>query len=592
MASRATAETQDPGAKGSVWDQEKEENDDVQSFSEDSEDDADDLPRTAQEQLEDLVRKARRYLHNNREVSDFLWHTLYLALVSLVALSLDTGQHTLEQNMAVRSAMADASFTSSLGSQGSIQFANVQSVDDLWGWAQGPFAETVAGRGDAQGFFGRYLRVIGQVRFRQLRVQPNVGCVVPEYMDQYSTACYPGFSTTNEDVSAFGPVGELTGLPIWRWRTASELDEGWIVGKASGAYYAGSGFNFSMPTERVAAEEMLRFHRDNNWIDLQTRAVFVDFVSYNPNVRLLTLAKVIFELPPTGGAIPSITLRTSPLRMILPSESSTAMLAAEITLIVLTASYMIIDLHTAYRRGLTFLTDPWRLLDATNYLAYIVAFSLRLQPFYIMSARGFPPPPDAFVNYESAMWAVVQWKNVIALVALLSWIRLLKGIRLLRFMQIVTTTLGRAFLQVLPFCLVFVLLLWAFAIAHRLAFGDLVYSFRSVLMSMFTLQRVLLGADDFAVLWDANRLLGPLFYLGWTLASYLILANIFAAVLVEAMGSDALKSVPRVGAIDTAKGYYDRWADRRASAAEEARLAEQRRLEGEAKSLPAFVRGA
>lgn len=71
--------------------------------------------------------------------------------------------------------------------------------------------------------------------------------------------------------------------------------------------------------------------------------------------------------------------------------------------------------------------------------------------------------------------------------------------------------------------------------------------------------RVLLGADDFDKMWDVNRILGPLFFFGWTIAGYFILANIFIAIMAEAIEDIVhFGNAPRVGIFDTAKGAAQR----------------------------------
>jgi hypothetical protein len=74
---------------------------------------------------------------------------------------------------------------------------------------------------------------------------------------------------------------------------------------------------------------------------------------------------------------------------------------------------------------------------------------LRLQPFYVMSQNGFPPRPEGYTNYSLALWAVTQWKNVIALNVLLVWLRLFKAMHFIPFMRLFMGVLGRAFLQVM-----------------------------------------------------------------------------------------------------------------------------------------------
>lgn len=236
------------------------------------------------------------------------------------------------------------------------------------------------------------------------------------------------------------------------------------------------------------------------------------------------------------------------------------------------SSSILVELNAIRRDRWNYWKDPWHWFDALNFISFVAAFILRLQPFYIMTIRGFPPPPDAFVNYNTAMWAVAQWRNVIALNVLLAWLRLFKALRFIPFLRLFMGVLGRAFLQVLPFCIVFILVLWTFGIAHRLAFGSEIREYRTVLQSMFSLQRIILGSEDFDRMWDVNRILGPLFFFSWTLVGYFVLANMFVAILVESISNDKVRAIPHIGVADSARGAYHRWQIWQAQTAEEKRL--------------------
>ena len=40
--------------------------------------------------------------------------------------------------------------------------------------------------------------------------------------------------------------------------------------------------------------------KENLWVGKATRAVFVDFTVYNPNVNLFCVIQIVFEFPATG----------------------------------------------------------------------------------------------------------------------------------------------------------------------------------------------------------------------------------------------------------------------------------------------------
>ena len=43
--------------------------------------------------------------------------------------------------------------------------------------------------------------------------------------------------------------------------------------------------------------------KENDWIDFNTRAVFLEFTVYNPNVNLFSYINFVMEFPATGGVM-------------------------------------------------------------------------------------------------------------------------------------------------------------------------------------------------------------------------------------------------------------------------------------------------
>jgi hypothetical protein len=58
----------------------------------------------------------------------------------------------------------------------------------------------------------------------------------------------------------------------------------------------------------------LTFLEQQNWIDRQTRAVFVEFNVYNPNIKIFAYCYLLFEFLPTGTIVKSY--RFSPMTLL------------------------------------------------------------------------------------------------------------------------------------------------------------------------------------------------------------------------------------------------------------------------------------
>ena len=54
---------------------------------------------------------------------------------------------------------------------------------------------------------------------------------------------------------------------------------------------------------RRTARNLTRL-RQENWLDLRTRAIFLEFTVYNPNSNLYASAIMVTEFPSWGAAVP------------------------------------------------------------------------------------------------------------------------------------------------------------------------------------------------------------------------------------------------------------------------------------------------
>ena len=418
-----------------------------------------------------------------------------------------------------------------------------------------PFASTVfsASFPNQPGFFFRYFRILGLVRLRQVRVKKD-SCRIPDSLAEYITECYGPFSESVMDSAPFGPVDPNTNTGTWKWYSEAELKEGSYTGR-SNIDYPGSGFNVTLPMDYSGVLEKLYYLKDNNWIDRQTRAIFIDFIVYNANTRLITLVKVAIEFPASSGCRPFLLLRTSRIDRLVGSEMSRTAMLAETILLVLVSLYIVHEVLNFRRLRWKYFRDSWVYVEIVNYFLFIGAFILRFQPFDQVSRKGFPPRPDEFINYETAMWAIIQWKNIMSINSVITWMRLFKYVRAVPFMQLLIGTISLAMGQVLSFLSIFIIILSGFTLANLLAFGGELAQFRSYEFTLYTLYRSLLGADYFEDMYEVNRFLGPALFIGWTMIGFFLLLNMFVAILNDAI-DEVKSSIPKTTLLEMLTRWF------------------------------------
>merc|ERR1712184_5952 len=105
--------------------------------------------------------------------------------------------------------------------------------------------------------------------------------------------------------------------------------------------------------------------------------------------------------------------------------------------------------------------------------------------------------------------------NNVAICVFCAWVKLFKYISFNKTMTQLSSTLSRCAGDVLGFAVMFFIVFFAFAQLGYLLFGTQVKDFSNFDDAIFTLLRTILGDFDFHAIEQANRFLGPVFFLAY-----------------------------------------------------------------------------
>jgi len=482
-----------------------------------------------------------KFQKEHHETLELLYYLVFVVLVSLVVEAHCHGQDFQRHNMALKAAIAQ---------QEAPFLTDVASTADIWPWITGPFLSSVLAGSlpDEQGFpdvqegsFYRSFRILGQIRMRQVRVKAD-SCDIPEPLRDRVAGCYALLQTSspyfggasNEDTSDYGPPqqrrkGAAAGAKggeagseggagggsgeggdgggggsknvrlEFRWYSAETLEESAFYGRAW-SRYPGSGFNISVPRNYTAALEMLNAHQEAGWMDVQTRAVFLDFILYNSNLNLLSQAKVSIEVSATGAATPFLTIRTAPTHLLLLSQALRGPLIIELLVAFFVALFVLFEAWSAVKLRWMYLLNNWLAVDLFNYALFVYAFTQRFWVYSFTSRydrfpRSSPfPNPTEYISYDTAFEAINQYTNVLAFNVLLTWLKVFKYLSHVPFIKVLLGSLSKSTASIGVYLLVAVTSSMAFVCGYHIAFGHEIYEARSVPVTFMTLYRVLLGS--------------------------------------------------------------------------------------------------
>ncbi|VDP85309.1 unnamed protein product [Echinostoma caproni] len=339
--------------------------------------------------------------------------------------------------------------------------------------------------------------IIGVPRVRQLRMSSN-SCLIPTDFREDIRECYGPYDVTHEDKTSFGPMNGTA----WIYTPSDELEMSLFWGTAS--LYGGGGYYVDLSTNRSEADDQLQFLFDNLWLDRGTRAVFLHFTSYNPNLNLFSVAQIVVEAPGSGGLISTSEFRSVKLLRYVTTFDY-FVLACECIFLLFTLYYIVEEIMEISKHKCSYFTSVWNWLDII-----IIALSLICAAFNIYRTikvnellDDLLQNPDQFANFQLLSIWQVNFNYGIAVTTFLAWMKIFKYISFNKTMTQLSSTLGNCAKDLAGFAVI------------------------------YTLFRIILGDFDFAALERANSVFGPIYFIVYVFFVFFVLLNMFIAIINE-----------------------------------------------------------
>ena len=364
------------------------------------------------------------------------------------------------------------------------------------------------------------------------------------------TVCYGVYSSDKEDTSPFNKPGwspahnstnrdELFRLcpKPWRYQQAEDTDTVPKWGKFS--FYPGGGFVSDLGYKNSTGFGIIKTLQNQGWLDRQTRAVIVEFSTFNPTVNLLAVCTYFFEIHPSGyGAL------FERIEVVSVYSTETASHQFYLICILLFIIFVFIyfgkECYKLYRQRSRYFKSIWNWVEI-----FLVLVSLLAVVMHVMAARKTASTiqkmqENVYANtsfQEAVTW--VEAEN--AALGILTFIGIVKLLRLMRFndqVAVFSRTLRVSGNLLLSFSLVFFIGFMAFLHFGILIFGNGSDRYSSFLDAIYFQLELILGrvkARPINDLADVNEIFGKIFA-GLLLVSLTIVGmNFFIATLNESL---------------------------------------------------------
>ncbi|XP_067092732.1 polycystin-2-like protein 1 [Osmerus mordax] len=419
-------------------------------------------------------------------------------------------------------------------SDSGVQFQSISSMADFWTYAQGPLLDGLywtkwynnqSLENGNQSFIYYENLLLGVPRMRQIKVKNN-SCKVHSDFQNEITGCFDVYNEKKEDNLDFG----LMNGTAWQYHTEKEIKGSAHWGLLT--TYSGAGYHQDLGRTKEDTAAVLAEMTSNLWLDHGTRAVFIDFSTYNANINLFCVIRLVVEFPATGGAIPSYQIRTVKLIRYITNWDY-FIIGCEMVFCLFILYYIVEEILELRIHKFSYFKSIWNTLDVVVIMLAIVAIVFNVfRTLKVDKLLGtLLHNPDIYADFEFLAFWQTQYNNMNAMNLFFAWIKVFKYISFNKTMTQLSSTLGRCAKDIMGFAIMFFIVFFAYAQLGYLLFGTEVESFSTFVKCIFTQFRIILGDFDYDAIERANRVLGPIYFVTYVFFVFFVLLNMFLAII-------------------------------------------------------------
>ncbi|KAM9373275.1 polycystin-2-like protein 2 [Phaethornis superciliosus] len=416
-------------------------------------------------------------------------------------------------------------------------FKSIQSKADFWKFAEGTLLDglywdewynnkILTSENKTRHIYYENL-LLGVAQIRQLKVRSNT-CSIHLYFQNVLEDCYSEYSYGAEDTSDFG----LRNGSEWKYNSSSSFSS-WYWGYVG--FYRSGGYIFTLPKSRQESVEKLTFLRVNNWLTQGTRAVFIDFSTYNANINLFCIIRLVVEFPATGGALTSSHFYSVKLLRYVTYKDY-LLASCEITFCCFIIAFIIREAIKIVKLKKKYFKNAWNWLELLLLVVSILAIAFNIYRTVQVSLLMEELLSNDHVYpdfYFLAYWQIL-YDDMIAVTIFLAWIKIFKYINLSKTMTQLSSTLSHCAKDIIGFATIFFIVFFAYAQLGYLVFGSQVEEFSTFQNCIFTQFRIVLGDFEFEAIETVNKILGPLYFITFVFFVFFLLLNMFLAIINDA----------------------------------------------------------
>jgi hypothetical protein len=344
-----------------------------------------------------------------------------------------------------------------------------------------------------------------------------------------------GFGWTQFLQNYTPPFGYQAMYNSFQYKNADTLQGSPIQGKFD--TYDGSGYVYEMRGQLSYIQGNLSLLKEMNWIDRQTRAVFVEFSTYNPNINLIMVTTILIEFLSSGSILVTPRFDTVNLFSNIGGWLSFKTIC-EICFYTFICYSMIMEIIKCIKVGLKrYLTEFWNLIELAIITTACISFVMT-----ILRSIAANVVLDFFRTTGGYGYIKLQTVNgynqvltyCLGLCASIGAIKLLKMLRFNQNLTILGLTLKRCFVELASFSMVFFIIWISFVQIMYLIFNQNLEDYSSLIKSMASAFEIMIGKFSALQFMQSNYfILGPIIVSAYNSVILFFALNIFISIIID-----------------------------------------------------------
>ena len=341
--------------------------------------------------------------------------------------------------------------------------------------------------------------------------------------------------------SSFKPLSDLKVFSAFQYTKPSLIDSYPYAGIMN--TYMGGGYMFKMNNIRSniqALNASIKKLMDSNWIDRQTRAIFIEFTVYNPNIKLFTNCIILFEVLSTGNLIKSSIFDSVNLYDINEAYLVSFKLIMSIIYVLFIFAFTIKQIKQIFEQKFGYFKQFYNYIDIciisfswTAISMYLYRLNASNEIFAKIRLHKNENMEQMFINLQYICYCNDLLTLFMGLCVTFGTLRFIKLLRFNKKIIVFIQAFRNSVKDLVASGVCFMLIWMAFVQAIYLIFSEKSSQFATLLTTMETCFELILGKFDVRPMISSNAVLGPTFYVFYNVLIVFMLLNIIFSILTD-----------------------------------------------------------